>query len=396
MRMSNIINRIISFRGDKVIWFIIAILFGVSLLTVYSATGTIAFLKTQNTAYFLLKRGILIAVCTFAMIFVSKIHYKKFSTYSGLILFIGWLAVLLLPVIGVEVNGSRRWIRIPIIGMTVQPSEIVKIGLIMYTSRVLSLYQESKELLDKAFKHIMIVSGIVLIVVFLQDFSTTALIGLTVLVLCFIGRVRLKLVGTVIGGLLMGLVLLIVISNYVQIPGRIGTIQNRVLSHLGINSNEDSNEIYENQIVQSKIAIATGGYTGKGPGNSIQRNFLPLPYSDFIYAVIVEEDGLIVGIIVILLYLILMYRTGKMVYISKKVFPALLVIGLSLCIVLQAMVNILVAVGLMPITGQPLPLVSMGGSSLLFTCISLGMIQSVSHTLKQETEVVEEIEQENK
>lgn len=387
--MRDKINKFKLFKGDKVIWLIVALLSGISLLAVYSATGTLAFLKTQNTAYFLVKRVILMFFCFGAMCLTSNIHYKKFSTYSGIVLFIGWFILILLPIIGVEVNGTRRWISIPIVGLTIQPSEIIKIGLIMYTSRVLSLYQSTRELLDKAFWHIMFVSGFVLIFVFVQDFSTSALIGLTVLILCFVGRVRFKLVGIVSGSIVLFVALLIVLSCFVNIPGRMGTIQNRVMSYVGINSNETSNDVYKNQIIQSKIAIATGGYTGKGPGKSVQRNFLPLPYSDFIYGIIIEEDGLIVGVTVILLYLILLYRTGKIVFISKKVFPALLVIGLSLSIVLQAFVNISVAVGILPITGQPLPLVSMGGSSLLFTCISLGMIQSINHSLKNEIEEVE-------
>jgi cell division protein FtsW len=388
--MKKFISGLLTLKGDNVFWGVIIGLLMVSLVMVYSATGTLAYLKTQNTASFLFKRILLMAICLSVMVFISNIHYRRFSQYSGLVLFFGVLGMLSLPIIGIDVNGSKRWI--PFMGFTLQPSEFVKIGLIMYTSRILSLYQDKKHCNDKAFKIIGIASAIVLGLIFWSDFSSSALLGGTILMICYVGRVRLRLLLYVIGGILAALVLFISISLTTTLPGRIGTIQNRVLSFIGLNENEHSNDIYEFQIDQSKIAVATGGYIGKGPGNSLQRNFLPLPYSDFIFAVVVEEGGLATGLFIIFLYLTLMYKAGKIVYRSKLVFPALLCFGLTLGIVLQAFVNIGVVLGVFPITGQPLPLVSMGGSSLLFTCVSFGMLLSVTHQMEldEEAEKAEE------
>lgn len=390
--MRNYINELFTLKGDHVFWGVIIGLLMVSLVMVYSATGTLSYLKTENPASFLFKRVFFMAVCLSVMVFISNIHYRNFSKYSGLILFVGVLSMLALPIIGIDVNGSKRWI--PFFGFTLQPSEFVKIGLIMYTSRILSLYQEEKHCNDKAFKVIMIASVIVLGLIFWRDFSSSALLGATIMMICYVGRIRFRLLAYVFGGLLAALVLFVSISFTTTLPGRIGTIQNRVLSYFGKNANEESNDIYEYQIDQSKIAVATGGYIGKGPGNSLQRNFLPLPYSDFIFAVVVEEGGLATGLFVIFLYLSLMYKAGKIVYRSKLVFPALLCFGLTLSIVLQALVNIGVVVGVFPITGQPLPLVSMGGSSLLFTCISFGMLLSVTHQMKLEEQEEQQEQQE--
>lgn len=378
--MKQYLKSLFTLKGDGVLWGVLIGLLMVSLVMVYSATGTLAYLKTQNTASFLFKRVTLIGICLSIMVIISNIHYRNFSKYSGIVLFFGILSMIALSIFGIDVNGSKRWI--PFFGFTLQPSEFVKIGLIMYTSRILSLYQEEKYCLDKGFKVILIASSIVLGLIFWRDFSSSVLLGLTIMLLCFVGRVRLRLILTVVGVLLAALVLFIGVSFATTLPSRIGTIQNRVLSYFGSNDNKKSNEIYEYQINQSKIAVATGGYVGKGPGNSLQRNFLPLPYSDFIFAVVVEEGGLAAGFFIIFLYLSLMYKAGRIVSGSKLVFPALLSFGLTLSIVLQAFVNIGVVLDVFPITGQPLPLVSMGGSSLLFTCISFGMLLSVTHQMK--------------
>lgn len=379
-RLTNILSKLI--KGDRIIWGIIIALLMISIVIVYSATGTLAFLKSHNTSSFIIKRVGLIAFCGIIMITISHIHYKFFSTLAGVVLLFGCICLIALPFVGIDVNGSKRWL--PILGFTIQPSELVKIGLIMYTCKILAHFQGEKNCTDSAFKHIVIVSGIALGLIFISDFSSSAILGLTIMIICIVGRVRMKLLGKFIGVMFIALMLFVASSFVLPMPNRIATIQNRVLSYMGMNSNETSNDTYKHQIDQSKIAIATGGYIGLGIGKSVQRNFLPLAFSDFIFAIIVEEGGLITGLFVLLLYLILMYRAGKLVYRSTKVFPALLTFGLTLGIVFQALINIGVAVGFFPITGQPLPLVSMGGSSLLFTCISFGMILSVTNSIKEE------------
>jgi len=379
-RFVNILSRLI--KGDRIIWGIIAVLLMISIVIVYSATGTLAFLKSHDTSSFIIKRMGLIVFCGLIMITISHINYKMFSAFAGIVLFLGLLSLIALPFFGIDVNGTKRWL--PVFGFTIQPSEFAKIGLIMYTCKILARFQGEKYCLDKAFKHIVIVSGLVLMMIFISDFSSSAILGVIIMVICIVGRVRMRLIGKFMGIMLVAATLFIASSFVLPMPNRVATIQNRVLSYFGMNSNETSNDTYKHQIDQSKIAIATGGYIGLGVGKSVQRNFLPLAFSDFIFAIIVEEGGLVVGLFVLLLYLILMYRAGKLVYRSTRVFPALLTFGLTFGIVFQALINIGVAVDFFPITGQPLPLVSMGGSSLLFTCISLGMILSVTNSIREE------------
>ncbi len=387
--IEEVIKKIFRINGDRVIWGVIFLLLLISIMIVYSATGTLAYMKQGgNTAFFLIKQLILISGSFFIILIVKAIPPKYYSIFSGLALLASVFLLIMVQFVGTEVNNSARWLVIPGTGFTFQPSELAKISLIMYVSRVLSLNQKDRHCDDMAYKHILLVSGIVLFLIFMDDFSTAFLIGAVIFLLLIIGRVRMKLIGILAGSLLGMLIVLVIIAPHLPQVGRLGSIHNRVKSFMGNSENEDSDATYNFQIEQSKIAIATGGILGKGPGNSVQRNFLPLSYSDFIYAIIIEEGGWIFGFGILILYLFVVYRAGIIVRKSTKVFPALLTIGLAMSMVFQAMMNMCVAVGIIPITGQPLPLVSMGGSSLIFTSIAFGMILGVSCSVQEEEKML--------
>jgi len=375
-------------QGDKVIWIIIFLLSIISLLVVYSSTGTLAYMvKGGNTSYFFIKQLVLLMGCYFIIWVTHKIPYKHYSSWAnmGLLIAIGML--LLAKIVGVNLNQASRWITIPVIGFNFQPSELAKLALILFVSRILSKFQTDSECQKEAFWKIIAAIGVVCGIIFLDDFSTSALLGGICLMLMFIGRIAAKyLLGTLGAGLGLIIILLIIAPFLPDSFGRIHTVRNRILNFAGIGEKKaDNGRNY--QVDQAKIAVVSGGIIGKGPGNSDQRNFLPHPYSDFIYAIILEEWGWLGGFGILALYLFLIYRAGSIVRKCDRTFPAFLVIGLSLSIVAQALTNMAVSVNLIPVTGQPLPLVSMGGTSLIFTSAALGMILSVSRSVKEQEEL---------
>lgn len=374
------------FKGDVIIWFVVGLLLMLSILSIYSTSSTISYLQTHSAASFAIKRAILACVCIGGMLILSNIKYSFFTRLSGVILVFSFVLLLIVYFGGASINGSKRWI--VILGFNIQPSEFVKVGLIMTVCRFLSLYQTDTGCSDRGFRAIFWTNNVVCATIAYSDFSTAVLLSITVFILCYVGRVRkymlFKYYGIIIASAILFTIAIMILP--IKMPGRLATVQNRIMSFTGSNLNKASENNYNYQIEQSKIAIVTGGYTGRGPGNSIQRNFLPLPFSDFVYAAIIEEFGMLVGIGVIILYIILMYRAGILVKRSSWVFPALLTLGLMIGIVFQAFVNIGVSLGVVPITGQPLPLVSKGGSSLLATCFSLGMILNITYSIgKEET-----------
>jgi len=291
---------------------------------------------------------------------------------------------------GTNLNDADRWIPLPL-GLSFQPSELAKLGIIMYTARIIAFYQTDKGCSDEALKNVLLFTGPLIFLIFLDNFSTSFLLGLICMTMLFVGRLRLKLILISFASLiaLVGVILVLAftVPQFEKI-GRVATIKGRVTNFFSGAKKEREGSSYQSD--QAKIAVAKGGLMGVGPGNSEQRNFLPHPYSDFIFAIIIEEYGLLGGGLTLLLYLIILYRIGVIVKRCTRTFPALLVTGLGLSIVFQAFVNMGVCVGLFPVTGQPLPLVSMGGTSLLFTSAAFGMILSVSHTFQEDGEVVEE------
>lgn len=353
-------------QGDPVIW---AIIFAFSLLSiavVYSAIGSLAYKKMAgDTEYYLIKHSMLIFLSIGLMWFAHKIDYKYYSRISKLAL---WISIPLLVYTyfkGVNLNDANRWITIPLIGQSFQPSDFAKLALITNLASMLARKQSNIDDLKSSFIPVVAWCGLICGLIAMANISTAIILFSTCMLLMFIGRVPMKyLVMLVIAGALAGTLAL-------KFGQRLETTIGRIERFM-------SDDEVPFQAEQSYIAIATGGIFGKGPGNSDQRNFLPHSYSDFIYSIIVEEYGLIGAGLVLFLYLALLYRGVVTVARSEHAFGGLLSAGLTFSLVFQAMINMGVAVGLGPITGQPLPLLSMGGTSLLFTGISLGIILSVS------------------
>ncbi len=353
-------------NGDPVIWAVVVLLSCLSILVVYSATGTLAYkMMDGNTEHYLFKHSGLVLLSLGAMWVAHKIDYRYYSRLSQFAL---WLSVPLLIITwkyGVNINDASRWITIPLINQPFQPSDLAKLALIANLASMLSKRQQNIADFKESFIPMLLWCGVICGLIAMTDFSSGLLLFLTCLLIMFIGRVPIKyLLMLLIVGALAG-------SLAVQFGQRGETVVSRVERFF-------SNEEIPFQAKQSYIAIATGGITGKGPGKSVRRNFLPHPYSDFIYAIIIEEYGFLGAIGVIMLYLTLLYRGMRTVAKSDRAFGGLLSAGLAFALVAQALVNMGVAVGLGPITGLPLPLVSMGGTSLLFNGIALGIILSVS------------------
>ncbi|MFW5656633.1 MAG: FtsW/RodA/SpoVE family cell cycle protein [Bacteroidota bacterium] len=368
------------FKGDNVIWVVILLLSIISLLAVYSSTGTLAFrYKEGNTAYYILKHATFLSFGLIIIFIVHLIPYKIYIGLSQLLLLIAIPLLLITLLIGTNLNQASRWLTVPGLGLTFQTSDFAKLALIMYVARILSQRQDRIRDFKEVFLPVIIPVLIITLLILPANFSTAALVFITCMFLMFIGRIPFKylLSLSIIGITAIGL--FIVIALAVDSEGRIETWKHRVENYI----DKDSEGNY--QANQAKIAIATGGVLGKGPGNSTQRYFLPHPYSDFIYAIIAEEYGLTGAVFVLFMYLYLLYRAGVIVRKSERTFPAFLAVGLSMLLVFQAMVNMAVSVNLLPVTGQTLPLVSMGGSSLLFTSISLGIILSVSRNIKSKS-----------
>lgn len=368
------------FKGDAVIWAVIISLSLISLLAVYSSTGTLAYrYQHGNTAYYVLKHFTFLFIGLVIIFVTHLIPFKYYSRLSQVFLFISIPLLALTLVFGRHINDASRWLTLPGLGFSFQTSDFAKLALIMFVARQLSLKQETIKDFKKTFLPIIGWVALICVLILPANFSTAAILFAVCVILMFIGRVSIKHI-LLIGGagvLLIGLFVVISLYGFHH-NGRILVWKARI-------ENFASGKTEDNfQVEQSKIAIATGGIIGKGPGNSVQRNFLPHPYSDFIYAIIIEEYGIVGGVFIIFFYLWLLFRAGIIVRKMERTFPAFLTIGLTLILVFQAMVNMAVAVNLFPVTGQPLPLVSMGGSSMLFSSFSLGIILSVSRGVKEQ------------
>ena len=353
-------------KGDPVIWVIVVILSFWSVWVVYSATGTLAYKNLGgDTEHYLLRHGFLIILSLLAMWAAHQVDYRYYAKISRFALIISVPLLIFSWQFGTSLNEASRWITIPVINKTFQPSDLAKLALITQLASMLARRQQNIKDFKESLVPILLWCGLICGLIAMTDLSTAGLLLITCMILLFIGRVPMKyLVMLTFVGLIAG-------SIAFSIGQRRETAITRIKDFL------NPTEI-PFQAKQSYIAIASGGVTGLGPGHSMRRNQLPHSYSDFIFAIIVEEYGVIGAGIMILLYLGLLYRGLLTATKSERAFGGLLSAGLSLALVLQAMVNIGVAVGLLPITGLPLPLVSMGGTSLLFTGLSLGIILSVS------------------
>ena len=353
-------------KGDKWIWIIALSLSTVSILVVYSATGSLAYQKMGgNTEYYLFKHFFLIALSFVAMWFTHKIDYKYFSKISTIALYACVPLLLFTWKFGLNINDASRWINIPILNQAFQPSDLAKLSLIVYLSSYLSKHQMDIQNIKESLIFPLIWISVICLLIALTNFSSAILLLFTCLILLFISRVPFKY-------LLMLSVIAVLAGSISLFVGQRGKT---VISRF---ENFADNKNIPFQLEQAYIAVSTGGIFGKGPGKSNQKNFLPQSYSDFIYAIVIEEYGLITGFLVLILYILLLYRGLVTLINSERAFGGLLSAGLSFALVIQAIINMCVVVGLLPVTGLTLPLISMGGTSQLFTGITLGIILSVS------------------
>ena len=387
--MQGIINRT---KGDRVIWAAVVLLTLVSMLVIYSSTGTLAYRLSRSAESYLFKQFAFTAIGLFIIYFAHRVNYTLYSRIA-LILFIIAIPLLIYTLFfGAEINEGTRWIKLPIINLTFQTSDLARLALFMYLSRQLSRSQNEIKDFKKGFLPLIVPVFIICSLIAPANLSTALLIGATSLILMFIGRVSIKHIAMVIGIALIPLLLLISIAfgfynkeehQSKELPsilhiGRIPTWIKRIQDFAYADKEETAY-----QVQQAKIAIAKGGWLGLGPGNSEQRNFLPHPYSDFIYAIIIEEYGIIGGILILFIYLLFLFRSIRIFKKCPFAFGAFLSLALSFTLVIQALVNMAVNVNLFPVTGVPLPLVSMGGSSFLFTCMSIGIILSVARNAEK-------------
>lgn len=352
-------------QGDRVIWVVVFTLSLISILVVYSSIGTLAHKRSVSAEWYLVKHTLMVALGLAAMWLAHKVDYRYYSRLSRLAL---WVSVPLLIYTwtnGTTLNEAARWITLPLINTSFQPSDFASLALIINLASMLSKKQQQIDDIKESLIPMLMWCGVICGLIGLTNISTAVLLFATCVLIMFIGRVPVKYLAMLfLVGALAGAVAW-------KFGDRAPTAMARIMAFI------DGKELPD-QAKHGRIAIATGGITGKGPGNSEQRNILPHPYSDFIYAILVEEYGMIGGIVVLILYLILLHRGMKAAYNSERAFGGLLSAGLSFDIVCQAMVNMGVVVGLGPITGQPLPLISMGGTAMIFTGLSVGIILSVS------------------
>lgn len=363
-------------RGDRSIWAVMAVLAVFSLLSVYSATGTLAYkMQEGNTEAYLVKHGVILLSGLAIAYIIHLVNYGFFSRIAPTLMMIAIPLLIYTIVFGVNINDARRWIELPVLGLTVQTSDFAKLALILYLARMISSKQDRITDVQEALIPIIIPVALVCGLIAPADLSTAILLFLTSVFMMFVGRVSLQYIGMLLVAGILVFAMLIILSNFFPDYIRVETWASRVNEYVG-----DPNGGY--QVQQAKIAIANGKWFGLGPGNSIQRNFLPSSYADFIYSIICEEYGIIGGAIIIAMYLVLFFRITRLVTKSPKAFGAMVALGLSISMVLQAFINIGVAVHLIPVTGITLPLVSMGGSSVFFSCVAFGIILSVSRYIE--------------
>ena len=361
-------------KGDRWIWLIVILLSIWSLLAVYSATGTLAYKNSVGSEQFLIKHLVMITGGIALMYFSHLLDYRYYAGISKVLMIITIPFLAYTLIFGETVNEANRWVTIPLINQTFQTSDLAKLALITFLARTLSRKQENIKDLKKSFLPIMGAVCLVFVLIALANLSTAIILFGVSILLLLIGRISIIqiLLVSLVGGVLLAAVMLT--------GPRRATHWSRIEA---FTHPEKVNAEKSFQANQAKIAIATGGIFGKGPGNSTQRNFLPNPYSDFVFALIIEEYGLIGGIGLVLIYLVFLYRCVLIVTDSPKAFGALLAAGLSFSLTIQAFANMAVAVGLGPVTGVPLPLVSMGGTSILFTSLAFGIILSVSRDIEE-------------
>ena len=398
------------FKGDKVIWMVFFFLCMVSIVEVYSASSSLSY-KGGNYWSPILKHCGILAIGTFMMVVVLNVKCKYFKLVTPFLLFFSFVTLLWVLVAGQATNDANRWMNF--LGIQFQPSEIGKGALVLAVAQILSAMQTNEGADKKAFKYILIVSAIIVLPIVPENLSTAMLISVTVVLMMFIGRVPLQQIGKLLGVValigVVGITMVMLVGTDNKQPAekqvlteqvavekeeaskaekllhRMDTWKARINKFLS--SEEVAPEDYDldkdAQVGHANIAIASSNIVGKGPGNSNERDFLSQAFSDFIYAIIIEEMGIEGAAMVALLYIILLFRTGRIANRCENSFPALLAMGIALLLVTQALFNMLVAVGLAPVTGQPLPLISKGGTSTIINCIYIGVILSISRSARK-------------
>ncbi len=398
------------FKGDKVIWMVFFFLCMVSIVEVYSASSSLSY-KGGNYWSPILKHCGILAIGTFMMVVVLNVKCKYFKLVTPFLLLFSFVTLLWVLVAGQATNDANRWMNF--LGIQFQPSEIGKGALVLAVAQILSAMQTNEGADKKAFKYILIVSAIIVLPIVPENLSTAMLISVTVVLMMFIGRVPLQQIGKLLGVVaLIGvvgitMVMLVgtdekkaadkqVLTEQVAVEKEEPSMAEKLLHRMDtwkarinkfLSSEEVAPEDYDldkdAQVGHANIAIASSNIVGKGPGNSNERDFLSQAFSDFIYAIIIEEMGIEGAAMVALLYIILLFRTGRIANRCENSFPALLAMGIALLLVTQALFNMLVAVGLAPVTGQPLPLISKGGTSTIINCIYIGVILSISRSARK-------------
>lgn len=366
------------FKGDSGIWAIMLIFSILSVAAVYSATGLLAYrYQGGHTAHYMLRHALLLAGGWVIMFVFHRVRYTNFARGTIVFLVLS-LALLVYTLTMAEVNGASRWVRV--LGFSFQPSELAKVVIVVFMARQLAKYQPVIQQ-PGTFWRLIWAPLAVGFLIFFDNLSTAALLFLTCFTLLVVGGVSAKHVWGMAGAGVLGVAILLGIFRFVpeeKLPGRFETWKNRIENFRSDNPEDDYQE------TQAKIAVAGGKIFGKGPGNSTQRNFLPHPYSDYVYALIIEEYGMVAGLGILLLYLWFLRRGISIARRSQGSFGSYLVLGLTFMLTLQAMVNMGVAVDLLPVTGQPLPFLSMGGTAVWFTAMAVGMIQSVAVSVKEQ------------
>ena len=393
--MENLLKKYL--KGDATLWIVFIGLCILSSIEMYSASSTLAYKATNHAAPMLRHVGFLAGGALIAFgIHLIPYRYIRIFSYLGLLL--SFLLLIFVLFKGQSENDAARWIVIG--GVQFQPSELAKLSVIIVAADLISRIRDNKDNERSYFWNTLIMLGAICPLILFENFSTAFILFVVVFIMMFIGRVSLKRLGLLAGGLVLALVLGFGAVKAVprdKMPkifdraytwvGRIDRYKTEKKSDKAKYSITDENR----QVQYGRIAIARGGVFGVMPGNSVERDFLPQAYSDFIFAIILEEMGLIGGVVVMILYLILLFRAGRIATECSSVFPALLVIGLSLMIVIQTFINMSVATSLIPVTGQPLPLISRGGTSILITCIYFGIILGITRQIKDEQPYEEEI-----
>ena len=385
-------------KGDKGIWSLVALLALFSFMPVFSASSNLAYMNhgSGNTLGYLLKHALHIIFGFFILYQIQKIPYHYFRSISRFALPVVWILLAYTLFFGVEQGSATRWIQVPFVRISFQTSALAFIVLMVFVARYLSKSQTEPLTFKASFIDLWVPVGITLMLILPNNFSTAALMFSMVLMLVFVGNYPFRFIAIVIGGGIAIFTLFIITAKVVgktnpentpKIFSRVKTWENRVENFLSSND-EISDDDY--QIEKAKTAIASGGFYGLGPGKSVQKNFLPQSSSDFIFAIIVEEYGLIGALGVLLIYLLLFFRFIIAAHKANSLFGRLLVVGLGFPIIFQALTNMGVAVQLLPVTGQTLPLVSSGGSSIWMTCIAIGIIISVT---KKDKEIAQELDE---